>query len=443
MSYTSNRKIPLASLKHKDANIVSLPSKHSQAKTDCIPTYSKQAANNAFANLPDLSFSHIRTIAKFNIWGTFLIALNAIAWGITWIFFDSWLMSGLSFSTLLYANYIYTLNQKGLYYKSLIYATVGISFWICLVAFVASGPGLGFGGSVHAYFLCIAVCLFLCLQHTKPFIKYGAPAVMLLLFFAFHLPLIDFKPFIDLSPTQHLKAGQFTWASVPLLFIVSVWLLKTNNIYDQKITFEDHRLDDIFTALNAGTQASKFDLTNNAPKFACAIPHCSVMLLDFSNLSTLLKEHDQQWVAQRLNNIMGEFDNALYNSSLDKINSLDGFYMVASGVSKKDLRHAENLTDLAMEFMLIAQNFPEMEIKIAIHSGAANAAVISESKFLFALWGSSVTAASDILRNTNAHKICLSKSTYKIVKDRYNCNYYKEISSYNAKRLELFELNDF
>ena len=60
------------------------------------------------------------------------------------------------------------------------------------------------------------------------------------------------------------------------------------------------------------------------------------------------------------------------------------------------------------------------KIRVGIHSGSLIAGVIGKSKFTYDLWGDTVNIASRCESTSEPMKVNLSKSTYKLVKDKFS-----------------------
>ncbi|MFZ4612025.1 MAG: adenylate/guanylate cyclase domain-containing protein, partial [Gemmataceae bacterium] len=61
------------------------------------------------------------------------------------------------------------------------------------------------------------------------------------------------------------------------------------------------------------------------------------------------------------------------------------------------------------------------EIRIGIHTGPVVAGIVGVKKFAYDIWGSTVNIASRMESNAETGKINISKTTYTLVKDKFNC----------------------
>jgi class 3 adenylate cyclase len=66
--------------------------------------------------------------------------------------------------------------------------------------------------------------------------------------------------------------------------------------------------------------------------------------------------------------------------------------------------------------------------------------VIGRKKFVYALWGDMVNTASRMESHGASGKIQITRATYELVKDRFECEYVGEISIKGKGKMEAWHL---
>src|SRR6185437_6696959 len=78
------------------------------------------------------------------------------------------------------------------------------------------------------------------------------------------------------------------------------------------------------------------------------------------------------------------------------------------------------------------------DIRIGIHTGPLVAGVVGDKKFAFDIWGDTVNTASRMEQNSEANEINISRTTYELVKEKYQCTYRGEKAAKNKGKIEMY-----
>jgi adenylate cyclase len=99
-----------------------------------------------------------------------------------------------------------------------------------------------------------------------------------------------------------------------------------------------------------------------------------------------------------LNDVFECFDDLVDKYELEKIKTIGDCYMVASGVPRQRVDHAEALVNFALDMRaeIGKRTFGgrRLAFRIGINSGPVVAGVIGRRKFIYDLWGETVNMAS-------------------------------------------------
>lgn len=66
------------------------------------------------------------------------------------------------------------------------------------------------------------------------------------------------------------------------------------------------------------------------------------------------------------------------------------------------------------------------------------AGVVGSKKFSYDIWGDTVNVASRMEANSEPGKINVSKGTYELIKNEYDCEYRGEIAAKNRGKIKMY-----
>ena len=172
----------------------------------------------------------------------------------------------------------------------------------------------------------------------------------------------------------------------------------------------------------------------------------SVLFADIVNFTPISARFDPREVVDMLNELFSGFDQLVDKYSVEKIQVAGDGYMLAAGVPTPRKNHAIILAHLALEMMdyVKNQNFlggkHPIDIRIGLNSGPVIGGVIGRKKFVYALWGDMVNTASRMESHGAKGKIQITRATYELVKDQFECEYVGEIDIKGKGKLETWYL---
>ena len=172
----------------------------------------------------------------------------------------------------------------------------------------------------------------------------------------------------------------------------------------------------------------------------------SVLFADIVNFTPISARFDPLEVVEMLNELFSHFDELVDKHSVEKIQVAGDGYMVAAGVPTPRKNHAVVLAHLALEMMdyVKEQEFlggrHSIEIRIGINSGPLIGGVIGRKKFVYALWGDMVNTASRMESHGESGKIQITRATYELIKDHFECEYIGEIPVKGKGNMETWRL---
>lgn len=159
----------------------------------------------------------------------------------------------------------------------------------------------------------------------------------------------------------------------------------------------------------------------------------SVLFADIVNFTPMSAQFDSHAVVGMLDELFSHFDELVDKYDVEKIQVAGDGYMAAAGVPTYRPDHAAVLVRLGFDMLecvksetFLGGKHP-IEIRIGINSGPLIAGVIGQKKLVFAVWGDTVNTASRMESHGRTGKIQITRATYELVKDEFECEYIGEI----------------
>ncbi|HJQ13304.1 MAG TPA: adenylate/guanylate cyclase domain-containing protein [Anaerolineales bacterium] len=172
----------------------------------------------------------------------------------------------------------------------------------------------------------------------------------------------------------------------------------------------------------------------------------TVLFADIVNFTPISARFGPLEVVEMLNELFSHFDNLVDKYSVEKIQVAGDGYMVAAGVPTPRSDHATVLAQLALDMLdyvkqeeFLGGRHP-IEIRIGLNSGPLIAGVIGRKKYFYALWGDMVNTASRMESHGESGKIQITRETYELVRDQFECEYIGEISVKGKGKMEAWHL---
>ncbi|MDR3609468.1 MAG: adenylate/guanylate cyclase domain-containing protein [Ignavibacteriaceae bacterium] len=180
-----------------------------------------------------------------------------------------------------------------------------------------------------------------------------------------------------------------------------------------------------------------------APRLFEAI---TIMFCNFHDFSGLIQKHEPVKVVGQLNEIYHKFDVFVENAGLEKMKTIGDTYMIGGGLPKESDDHALKIIEVAfkmLEYMnkLNLKQLPEWKLRIGVNSGQVVAGIVGTHKFTYDVWGDTVNIASRMENSCEPGKINITRNTYDLVKDVYDCEYRGKLNAKGMGEIDMFFVN--
>jgi guanylate cyclase len=196
--------------------------------------------------------------------------------------------------------------------------------------------------------------------------------------------------------------------------------------------------NDALTALRAEQAKSEALLLNILPRpiaerlkaasqtIADDCAAATILFADVVGFTPLAERLPAVHMVGVLDKLFTRFDALVELHGLEKIKTIGDCYMAAAGVPTPSSDHARRaaLLALSMRDALATSALAgesRLEMRIGINSGPVVAGVIGTKRFLYDLWGDAVNTASRMESHGTPGEIQLTRATYELLKDDFEC----------------------
>ena len=173
-------------------------------------------------------------------------------------------------------------------------------------------------------------------------------------------------------------------------------------------------------------------------------PAVSILFADVVGFTPMAAGMTPMELVGLLNQVFLCLDGLVEKYDLEKIKTIGDCYMVASGVPRSRPDHATALVNLALDMQaaVAGTRFDgrQLAFRIGINSGPVVAGIIGRTKFTYDLWGESVNLASRMESHGRARSIQITRSTYELVRDAFDCEAVGMIEVKGAGQMEVWHV---
>ena len=167
----------------------------------------------------------------------------------------------------------------------------------------------------------------------------------------------------------------------------------------------------------------------------------SVLFTDFVGFTKLSGELDPAELVSIIDKCFSAFDEIVGGYNVEKIKTIGDAYMCVSGLPTENDKHAHDLIRVAFEFQRFLENGSHnlpFTMRLGIHSGSVVAGIVGKKKFAYDIWGDTVNTAARMESNGEPGKVNISESTYRLVKDDFNCIPRGELEAKGKGKLKMY-----
>jgi len=172
----------------------------------------------------------------------------------------------------------------------------------------------------------------------------------------------------------------------------------------------------------------------------------SVLFAEIVGMEELGSKLGESAALSVLGDLIEAFDEAAEDSGIEKVKTIGGSYLAVCGLSVTRPDHARRIIQFAQQMERIIGVFNRDErahlaISIGINSGPVVGGVVGRRKFLYDLWGDTVTIAKKLSAGTST-AIRVTSQIRERIGDQFNFGPSQKIAAEGKAAVEAWELVD-
>lgn len=235
-------------------------------------------------------------------------------------------------------------------------------------------------------------------------------------------------------------------------FIIVIYFKLENNRQEvlvnnqkKKLVEEKSKVDKLLLNILPNETAEELKATGfTKPRY---FEEVTVMFTDFHNFTQMAVQMPPEILVEEIHMCFSSFDSIMNRYGIEKIKTIGDSYMCASGLPTTKPNHAEVAVCAAVEILTFIETRkrekqlaakPYFEIRIGIHTGSVIAGVVGTKKFAYDIWGNTVNMASRLESCGEEGKINISRTTYELVKEKFNCTYRGQIDAKHIGMVDMY-----
>ncbi len=152
----------------------------------------------------------------------------------------------------------------------------------------------------------------------------------------------------------------------------------------------------------------------------------TILYADIIGFTELIESQSAEDGLALLNDLVIAFDDAADRHGVEKVKTFGSGYMAVCGLSFERPDHTSRVVEFAQEMLRIVNRLnkergTELSLAVGVNAGPVVAGVVGRSKFVYDLWGDTVTLArrAQEAQTAKSHVIRVTANVYTRLKDAY------------------------
>jgi adenylate cyclase len=239
--------------------------------------------------------------------------------------------------------------------------------------------------------------------------------------------------------------GSFTLLSV-LAGYSREYYIRQDFLQSDELSGEKRKSEELL--LNILPRAVAKELKASGTTKPVSYDGVTVLFADFVGFNQRTTGVGAEPIISALDRYFSYFDFITKKYRLEKIKTIGDAYMLAGGLDSSIPTHAVDCVLAAFDFLdYVRRDGAEsdgklsFELRVGIHTGPVIAGVLGSLKFSYDIFGSTVNVASRMEKYSAANRINVSRNTYELVKDFFECESRGIVAVKNEEKYEMFFVN--
>ena len=217
---------------------------------------------------------------------------------------------------------------------------------------------------------------------------------------------------------------------------------------EMELQIEKKRSDELL--LNMLPSDIVAELKKNGTAKPRVYSSASVLFADIKDFTQWAERLEPKALIDTLQELFSAFDDVLAQNYIEKIKTIGDAYMCAGGLPMKNNSHPFDIVIAAFGLQNAVSALDEKRarvggdpwlMRIGIHTGPVVTGVVGKTRTVYDVWGDSVNTASRLESACEPGKINISKTTYDVIKDYFECEYRGKIQAKHKGEIDMYFVN--
>ena len=210
--------------------------------------------------------------------------------------------------------------------------------------------------------------------------------------------------------TALLSANVF--GAILLVTGISLFFRRLIHKAETELVRERQRSDQLLRAILPDPVAEQLK-ADESKIIAESFPDATAIFADIVGFTKRSAGVDADLLVAELNRLFSHIDELAGQRGIEKIKTIGDAYFAVCGVPQPVEGHAEKIADFALDLMAVADRWqsaiwPDLRLRIAIHTGPVVAGVIGRTKFTYDVWGDTINTTSRLEGRCQPGEILMS-----------------------------------
>lgn len=187
-------------------------------------------------------------------------------------------------------------------------------------------------------------------------------------------------------------------------------------------------------------------LQSGEQDIADSFPNVTVLFVEIEGFNELSRDLSPDQAVTLLNELVSNFDETAELYGVEKLKTIGESYLAVCGLSVPRVDHAKRMVDFAQALLKTIRRFNQkqnanLNLDIGIHSGPVVAGIVGKTKFIYELWGETMTVAKAIHSTPEQNIIQVSQSVYNALQGLYYFEPLKEVEVKGKGKISVWSVH--
>ncbi len=165
-------------------------------------------------------------------------------------------------------------------------------------------------------------------------------------------------------------------------------------------------------------------LKDGEQQIADAVPSVTVLFASIIGFDDVAHRKAADEAVTLLNELVGALDEVAERLGVEKVKTVGTSYLAVTGLNIPAIDHPRRMLEFALELRNVVRGFNQrhatnLQVRVGVNSGPVMGGVVGRSKFIYDLWGDTVSLAQALEHAGQPDSIVVSDSTYQRSKDDF------------------------